>query len=742
MAKKSNHTLKKRVLGVFNDAGRKVLNYKQVAKKLDIDSSEGKNEILLALKQLATEKLIDEIGFGRYSSLFVHQFAIGRVDITQQGSAYVTPEEGGEDIFIGANYKNTALHGDKVKVSLFAHEINGKPSGEIIEVLERAKSQFVGTVQVHYNYAFLIPDDKKTHINIFIPKEKIGSAKQGDKAIAKITEWTVEEENPFGEIVEVLGRPGDHETEMNAIVIEYGFANRFPEEVEKEAEKISLKIPAAEIKKRRDFRKVLTFTIDPEDAKDFDDALSFKRLDNGNYEIGIHIADVSHYIPEKSKLDEEALRRATSVYLVDRTIPMLPEKLSNGVCSLRPNEDKLTFSVVVEMNAKAEVLDTWYGKTVIHSSRRFTYEEAQVRLETKQGDLAEELNILNDLAKILKEKRFKKGAISFEMQEVKFRLDENFKPVDLYVKIRKDAHKLIEEFMLLANRRVAEYASGLGKGDKKKTFVYRIHEEPNEDKIRMFNIFAARWGHKIQTQSQKSISQSFNHLLEEVEGKPEQNLIQSQAIRTMSKAYYGCKKSLHYGLAFEHYTHFTSPIRRYPDLMVHRLLEQYLANGNSANEAHYEAMCKQSSQMEVKAADAERASVKYKQVEYIKEFIGEEFDGIISGVTEWGIYVEISVYRAEGLLRLATMGDDYYDYDQQNQWIIGRKSRIKYQLGDPIKVVVVAADIFKRQIDLALAGVQNTRDFGRRKGSSKLGKAEKTRASKSGGSKKKGRRRR
>jgi len=718
MAKKSNDKLKKQVQRVFSEAGRKILNYKQVAKRLDIDSTEGKNEVLLVMKQLAKENLIEEIDAGRYVTLFVHQFIMGKVDITQQGSAYVTPEEGGDDIFIGANFKNTALNGDTVKVSLFAHEINGKPTGEIVEVIERAKALFVGTIQVHYNYAFLIPDDKKTHINIFIPKEKIGSAKQGDKAIARITDWTAEEENPFGEIVEVLGRPGDHETEMNAIVIEYGFANRFPEEVEKEADKISLKIPAAEIKKRKDFRDTLTFTIDPEDAKDFDDALSFKLLPNGNYEIGIHIADVSYYIPENSKLDEEALRRATSVYLVDRTIPMLPEKLSNGVCSLRPNEDKLTFAVVVEMNAKAEVLHTWFGKTIIHSKRRFSYEEAQVRLETKTGDLFEELNILNELAKILKEKRFKKGAISFETQEVKFKLDEHFKPIDLYVKIRKDAHKLIEEFMLLANRKVAEYASSLGKGDKKKTFVYRIHEEPNEDKIRMFNIFAARWGHKILTQSQQSISQSFNHLLEEVEGKPEQNLIQSQAIRTMSKAYYGCKKSMHYGLAFEHYTHFTSPIRRYPDLMVHRLLQQYLHEGPSANEAHYEAMCKQSSQMEVKAADAERASVKYKQVEYIKEFIGEEFDGIISGVTEWGIYVEISIYRAEGLLRLNNMGDDYYDYDQQNQWIIGRKSRIKYQLGDPIKVVVVAADIFKRQIDLSLIGSEIRRDFGRRGSSS------------------------
>ncbi len=705
MAKKSNEKLKKQVQKIFAEAGRKVLNYKQVARKLDMDSSEGKNEVLLAMKQLAQEKLIEEIDTGRYVTLFVHQFVMGKVDITQSGTAYVRRDDGGEDIFIASDFKNTALNGDKVKVSLFAHEVNGKQTGEIVEILERAKTLFVGVVQVHYNYAFLIADDKKMHANIFIPKEKIGSAKQGDKAIARITEWSAEEENPFGEIVEVLGRPGAHETEMNAIVVEYGFATRFPEEVEAEAERIPEKIPAAEIKNRKDYRKTLTFTIDPEDAKDFDDAISFKVLSPTLYEIGIHIADVSHYITENGKLDEEALRRATSVYLVDRTIPMLPEKLSNGVCSLRPNEDKLTFSVVVQMNNKAEVLDTWFGKTIIHSVRRFSYEEAQERLESKEGDLANELNILNDLAKILKEKRFKKGAISFETQEVKFRLDENFKPTDLYVKVRKDAHKLIEEFMLLANRKVAEFASSLGKGDHKKTFVYRIHEEPNEDKIRMFNIFAARWGHKILTQSQKSISQSFNQLLEEVEGKPEQNLIQSQAIRTMSKAYYGCKKSMHYGLAFEHYTHFTSPIRRYPDLMVHRLLFSYLHKGVSANEAHYEAMSKQSSQMEVKAAEAERASVRFKQVEYIRDFIGDEFDGIISGVTDWGIYVEISQYKAEGLMRLANMGDDYYDYDEQNQWIIGRKTGRKFQLGDPIRVVVTAADIFKRQIDLGLVGI-------------------------------------
>jgi ribonuclease R len=702
MAKKLNDKLKKQIQRVFAEAGRKILNHKQVAKRLEMDSSEGKNEVLRTLKILAQEKLIEEIDPGRYVTLFVHQFVKGRVDMTQNGTAYVKREDGEEDIFIASEFKNNALNGDLVKVSLFAHQMNGRQSGEITEVLERAKSQFVGVVQVHYNYAFLIPDDKKMHTNIFIPKEKIGGAKQGDKAIARITEWSAVEENPFGEIVEVLGKPGNHETEMNAIVVEYGFATRFPEEVEKEANRIPDKITNEEIKKRRDFRKTLTFTIDPEDAKDFDDAISFKVLSQGLYEIGVHIADVSHYITEGGKLDEEALRRATSVYLVDRTIPMLPEKLSNGLCSLRPNEDKLTFSVVVQMNDKAEVLDTWFGKTVIHSQRRFTYEDAQERLETKDGDLATELNILNDLAKTLKEKRFKKGAISFETQEVKFRLDENFKPVDLYIKVRKDAHKLIEEFMLLANRKVAEFGFNQGKGDNKKTFVYRVHEEPNEDKIRMFNIFASRFGHKILTQSQKAIANSFNQLLEDVEGKPEQNLIMSQAIRTMSKAYYGTKKSMHYGLAFEHYTHFTSPIRRYPDLMVHRLLHLYLNKGASANEAHYEDMCKQSSAMEVKAADAERASVRFKQVEYISEFIGDEFDGIIAGITEWGIYVEISQYKCEGLLRLNNLGDDYYEYDANNQWIIGKRTKRKFQLGDPIQVIVMAADIFKRQIDLGV----------------------------------------
>lgn len=702
MKKKKNPDLfKNKIQKIFIEAGRKVLNYKQVASRLGIESSEGRNEIIAAIKQLVKEQVLEEIDAGRFVITFIHKFIEGRLDVTQNGAGFVIPDDGSDDIYISPDFMNTALNGDKVKVSLLAQRPGAKKSGEVVEIIKRDKEQFVGILQVHAYYGFLATDDKKMHVDIFIPKEKFGGAKNGDKAIARITEWNSDTQNPVGEIIAVLGKPGEHETEMNAIVAEFGFASKFPEEVELDAEKISDKISKEEVKSRRDFRDTLTFTIDPEDAKDFDDAISFKEVQSGLYEIGVHIADVSHYVTKGSKLNEEAIRRGTSVYLVDRTIPMLPEKLSNGLCSLRPNEDKLTFSVVVLMNDKAEVIETWYGKTIIHSRRRFTYEEAQTRLETGEGDLAKELNIINTLAKILKEQRFSKGAISFETQEVKFRLDANFKPVDVYLKVRKDAHKLIEEFMLLANRKVAEYASKLKQGDEKKTFVYRVHEEPNEDKLTQFNIFASRFGYKIITSGIKAIARSFNKLLEDVEGKPEQNLVQSQAIRTMSKAYYTTHKTLHYGLAFDHYTHFTSPIRRYPDLIAHRLLFEYLNKGKSASEKEIEELCKQSSAMEVKAADAERASVRYKQVEYISDFIGEEFDGIISGVTDWGVYVEISQFKAEGLIRIQNLGDDYFEYDETNKCIIGRSTRKKLTLGDPLRVLVVAADIFKRQIDLA-----------------------------------------
>jgi ribonuclease R len=542
------------------------------------------------------------------------------------------------------------------------------------------------------------------YADIFIPLNKLNKAKNGDKAIAVLTSWNSEDKNPFGEITQILGKPGEHETEMHAIIAEFGFATKFPPEVEKDAEKIPVTITKEEIAKRKDFRKTLTFTIDPEDAKDFDDAISFKKITDGEYEIGVHIADVSHYVVPGTKLDDEALNRATSVYLVDRTIPMLPEKLSNGVCSLRPNEEKLTFSAVFTMNDNGDILNHWLGKTVIYSDRRFAYEEAQERIESGEGDLAAEINILNGIAKKLKEKRFKNGAVNFETEEVKFKLDENFKPVGIYKKVRKDAHKLIEEFMLLANRTVAEDVFNMGKGDKKKTFVYRVHEHPSDEKLKVFSNFANRFGYRIQTTSAKAIAQSFNDLLLEVEGKPEQNIIQQMAVRSMMKAYYTTKKTSHYGLAFDFYTHFTSPIRRYPDLMAHRLLELYLHKGKSADEAIYEEMCKQSSAMEIQAADAERASIRYKQVEYIKDFIGHEFTGIISGVTEWGMFVEITDYKCEGLIRISNLADDFYDYDENNQWIIGRRTHKKYQLGDQVQVVVKGADTVKRQVDLDIAG--------------------------------------
>lgn len=696
--------LRSNIERLFAANRKKAYNYKQLAAQLDITGGEAKEGIIRILKSLEKEGIIEEVAPGKYTALFVPQYIEGRLDMTQRGAGYVVPDDASGDIYIGPDQLHTALNGDRVKVNLFAARNHERLSGEIVEVVSRNKMDFVGVIQLSHNYAFLVPDDKKMYADIYIPLSRLNKAKDGDKAIAKITSWNVEDKNPFGEVTEILGRPGDHQTEMHAIIAEFGFSVKFPEDVEREAEKIPVEITKEEIAKREDFRKVLTFTIDPEDAKDFDDAISYRVLKNGNHEIGVHIADVSHYVRPGTKLDDEALKRATSVYLVDRTIPMLPEKLSNGVCSLRPNEEKLTFSAVFEMNDNGDILNHRLGKTVIYSDRRFAYEDAQERIETGKGDLAEEIIILNNIAKKLKERRFKNGAVNFETEEVKFKLDENFKPIGIYKKVRKDAHKLIEEFMLLANRTVAEDVFKMAKGDNKKTFVYRVHEPPSEEKLKLFSVFADRFGYRILTTSQRAISQSFNDLLKEVEGKPEQNIIQSMAVRSMMKAYYTTKKTSHYGLAFDFYTHFTSPIRRYPDLMVHRLLFSYLNKGKSANEAEYEEMSKHSSAMEIQAADAERASVRYKQVEYIKDFVGQEFTGIISGVTEWGMFVEITEYKCEGLVRLANLADDFYEFDQNNQWIIGKRTHKKYQLGDQVQVIVKGADTVKRQVDLDLVG--------------------------------------
>jgi ribonuclease R len=696
-------SIKRNLEKIFATNRSKAYNYKQLAALLEISSNQGREAIIKNLKLLEKDGQIEEIAPGKYAALYISQFVEGRMQLTQRGSGFLIPDaENLSDIFIENEHLNTALNGDRVKVHLFAHKTNGKDAGEVVEVIERAKNKFVGVVQMAYNYAFVVPDDSRVYIDIFVPQSKINNAKHGDKVVAVITEWDTSQKNPFGEIIEVLGKPGDHQTEMHAIINEFGFSTTFPDAVEKEASNIQLTIPKDEIKRRRDLRNVLTFTIDPDDAKDYDDALSIRKLEKDLWEVGVHIADVSHYVTPGSKLDEEALNRATSVYMVDRTIPMLPEKLSNGVCSLRPNEEKLTFSTIFVMNENAEVKESWIGKTVIYSDRRFTYEEAQQCIETAQGDYAEELQLLNKMALKLREERFKQGAVNFETEEVKFKLDENFKPIGIFKKVRKDAHKLIEEFMLLSNRTVAKWADSLGKGDKKHTFVYRVHEPPSEDKLKLFSTFASRFGYSIRTTSEKAIAQSFNKLLTEVEGKPEQNIIQSMAVRSMMKAYYTTKKTSHYGLAFDHYTHFTSPIRRYPDLMVHRLLHSYQHKGKSGNEAEYEERSKHSSQMEIQAAEAERASVRYKQVEYISDFVGHQFSGIISGVTEWGMYIEITEYKCEGMIRLSNLADDYYEFDEYNQWIIGRNTRKTFQLGNAVEVVVKNTDINKRQIDLDL----------------------------------------
>lgn len=699
----SKKELKPLILQIFKENPTRLMNYKQVAARLGMEKA-SKNLIQL-LEELKRDEKIGEIDHGKYH--FIHQInkVEGYIEVTQRGSAYLLSEmEGEEDVFISTADLNKALNGDRVAVTLYARKRNKKPEGFVTEILERAKTDFVGTVQRNRNFAFLVPDDKRMYADIFIPTEQLGGAEDGQKAIARITDWPEDAKNPFGKIINVLGEPGENDTEMHAIVAEFGFPVEFPHEVLKEAEKIKTTITKTDVKGRADYRDILTFTIDPVDAKDFDDAISIQKMENGHYEIGVHIADVSHYVRPGTKLDEDAFNRATSVYLVDRTIPMLPEKLSNGVCSLRPNEDKLTFSAIFEMNIKGQIINHWLGKTVIHSQRRFTYEEAQERIETGEGDLAEELIVLNDIALKLREERFRHGAINFETEEVRFKLDEKGKPLGVYKKVRKDAHKLVEEYMLLANRKVAEFAYKYktAKQKEKNVFVYRVHDTPDEKKLQDFSIFARRFGYHLKMDSQKAITKSFNELVAATEGKPESGILQGMAIRTMAKAIYTTQKTGHYGLAFDFYSHFTSPIRRYPDLMAHRLLEKYLGGGVEPPNAEWEKRCKHSSMMEQKAADAERASVKYKQAEYLQDAVGRVFEGIISGVTEWGIYVEIVENKCEGMIRLSTMFDDFYEFIEKEQAIIGKRRKKKYRLGDPVQVKVKKTDPIKRQIDFIM----------------------------------------
>ena len=596
------------------------------------------------------------------------------------------------------------MDGDKVKVQLFAKRKGAEPEGEVVEILESKERTFVGKLQVAKGFAFLITENKTLANDIFIPKDKLKGGKNGDKAIVRIVEWPDEAKNPLGEVIDILGIAGQNTAEMHAILAEFGLPYKYPSSVEKAADKIPEAISPEEIENREDFRGITTFTIDPKDAKDFDDALSARRLDNGNWEVGVHIADVTHYVKTDGVIDKEAQSRATSVYLVDRTIPMLPERLCNQICSLRPDEGKLCFSAVFELNSDAVVQNSRICRTIIKSDRRFTYEEAQEVIETGEGDYKEEILALNDLAKKLRERRFKSGAINFDRYEVKFEIDEQGKPVRVYFKVSKDANKLIEEFMLLANRTVAEFVGRPPKGKTKKTFVYRIHELPDPDKMENFASFIRRFGYKLKTDGTKTdVSKGINSLLDNVQGKPEENLIETVAIRAMQKARYSTENIGHYGLAFEYYTHFTSPIRRYPDMMVHRLLERYLAGGRSVIQKKYEDLCDHCSNMEQVAANAERASIKYKQVEFMQDKLGMVFDGVISGVTEWGLYVELNENKCEGLVPIRDLDDDYYEFDEKNYCLLGRRKKRQYRLGDPITIKVAQANLERKQLDFQLA---------------------------------------
>ena len=695
------HDLVQQIITVFDNNPSKSFNYKQLSSAFGFKDMANKKLITIILLELVDQGKLIETQRGKFSLNTSGNFIEGKVDMTSRGAAYIVVEGSDKDIYIHPRNTNTALNGDIVKVNVFSAKRSKKIEGEIIEIVQRHQTEFVGVIEKSENFSFVLVDSTRMPVDIFISNDKLKNAKDGDKVMAKITEWPIEKKNPFGKVLQVLGKPGENETEMHAILAEFGLPYEFPTKVEKAAKDLDLEITPQEIKKRRDFRTTTTFTIDPKDAKDFDDALSIKKLANGNWEIGVHIADVSHYIQPKSILDNEAYNRATSVYLVDRVVPMLPEILSNQACSLRPHETKLCFAAVFEIDEKANVINEWFGRTVIFSDRRFTYEEAQERIETKIGDLAEEILQLDKLAKRLRKKRFSKGSIAFDRIEVKFNLDENGAPLGVYFKESKDANKLIEEFMLLANKRVAEFIGIAPKGQKAKTFVYRIHDEPNSEKLQALSNFVKKFGYDLKTE-EKELAQSINSLLEKVKGTNEEDLIEQLTIRTMAKAVYSTNNVGHYGLAFNHYSHFTSPIRRYPDVIVHRLLQHYLDGGSSVNQQEIEDQCKHSSKMEIAATEAERTSIKYKQVQFLEDKIGEEFDGVVSGVSDWGLFVQIVDNMCEGMVRLSDIEGDYYVYDAENYCARGNNTGQEYRMGDKVRIKVRRADLVKKQLDFEL----------------------------------------
>ncbi len=711
--KPSNNTkdFSNKIIKILTQNSNKAYNYKQIAAILDVDDTKSRNEIIHDLKILAASKMIIESEPGKYLVKAISEdYYEGTIDMTGRKTAYFICPEFGEDVFIPTNNLNRALDKDKVKVYIYNRRKGKRPEGEVIEVVERHKTDFVGVINMQPNFAFVSTANPKMYTDIFISKDNFGEAENGDVVLVHIDDWPKKADSPFGKVIKVLGKPGEHNTEIHAILAEYGLPSEFPIEVETFAQNIDTSIQESEIAKRRDMRQTLTFTIDPKDAKDFDDALSFKVLENGNYEIGIHIADVSHYLQEGTILDDEAYNRATSVYLVDRVVPMLPEVLSNFACSLRPNEEKYTFSAIFELDKKATIKNQWFGRTVIDSNQRFSYEEAQFIIETKENIIPLETSItgasykvsdeivfatlkLDELAKIMREKRMNDGAISFDKVEVKFNLSETGNPEGVYFKQSKDSNHLIEEFMLLANKKVAEYI-----GKQKKTFIYRIHDEPNEDKLLAMSELIKKFGYSVDFNS-GSVAHALNELMKEVQGKKEQNLIDTLAIRSMSKAVYSTENIGHYGLSFDYYSHFTSPIRRYPDVMVHRLLQFYLDAGKSVNQELYESKCLHCSQMEGLATKAERDSVKYMQIKYMKDHMDQEFLGVISGVTEFGIFVEIIENKCEGMVRIREIKDDYFVFDEKQYALVGQTTKNILQLGDEIYVKVKTADLVKKQLD-------------------------------------------
>jgi len=714
---KKNKNFKKyipRIISILQTSS--ALNYKQISMKLGIHNPSKRAEVLESLHFLLISNQIEEVKRGFYTIKTNDKYYKGIFDLSTNGSGYVTSKDFKEDVYIPSNKTIGSLSGDEVEFYVHKRKKRGRYEGEITQVLKRHKTEFVGIIQINKNFAFVIPDDRKMPVDIYVPLKKIKNAKEGQKVLVKVVEWQSKAECPTGKVVEVLGDAGDHQTEIHAILAAYGLPYKFEKNVEDFANALDTSITKEEINKRRDMRNILTFTIDPKDAKDFDDALSFQILENGNFEVGVHIADVSHYLKEGTILDEEAYQRATSVYLVDRVVPMLPEVLSNNACSLRPLEEKYTFSAVFELNDRAELINQWFGRTVTYSDARFSYEEAQHIIENKNVDIPKHIALtskaykttqqikdailhLDKLAKILRDNRLNNGAISFDKVEVKFNLSSSNTPEGVYFKTSKDANKLIEEFMLLANKKVAEF---IGKQSPKKTFIYRIHDVPDQQKLESLQRVVYQFGHQLNLKNPTQISAALNKLLSNVVGKKEQNLVDTLTIRCMSKAEYSTNNIGHYGLSFDYYSHFTSPIRRYPDVMAHRLLQHYLDGNSSVSESSFEEKCKHSSAMENLATKAERDSIKYMQIKYMQDKKDTIFIGVISGVTEWGMYVEIIENKCEGMVRIRDIKGDYYTFDQDNYALVGERTKNKYQLGDQVQVEVKKADLIKRHLDFNL----------------------------------------